>query len=135
MELQSDSYGSDHLPTEIRQINDEKVVVFTWDNGKQHRLSFEALRVFCPCAECCGHTPDQAKLIDGKLNVKVTSIEGVGHYAVKIGFDDDHDSGIYDWTALYNLGENFDKHWADYEEELQLAGKRRRPSVFAIKAV
>ncbi|ABK44141.1 protein of unknown function DUF971 [Magnetococcus marinus MC-1] len=135
MKLDQTRFGSAHLPTEIRQISAEKVLEITWENGLKSRYSMEALRVFCPCAECRGHTPDQKKLIDGKLDVTLKMIEPVGHYAVRLGFSDDHDSGIYDWEMLFDLDENMETYWKGYEAELQQAGKRRRPSVFAIKVV
>ena len=89
------SYGSKQTPTEIRQKSQEKKVIITWSTGETFEYTMEYLRVKCPCAECCGHTPDQAKLIDGQQNVTIRKISPVGHYAVKFVFSDNHDSGVY----------------------------------------
>lgn len=129
------SYGSDHIPTEIRQKRAEKEVVITWDTGEVFHYSMEYLRVKCPCADCCGHTPDQAKLIDGKENVTLKTITPIGHYAVKLIFSDDHDSGVFSWPTLFDLGVKKETYWQEYLQALKSAGKRRRPSVFPIKVV
>ncbi|MBF0124682.1 MAG: DUF971 domain-containing protein [Magnetococcales bacterium] len=127
------SYGSKQLPTEIRQLTAERKVIISWDSGERFEYSMEYLRVTCPCADCRGHTPSQRKLIDGKIDVTIRSITPVGHYAVKIIFSDDHDSGVYSWETLYDLGQQQSSYWQDYLDQLQAAGKRRRPSVFMIK--
>ncbi|OSM04328.1 gamma-butyrobetaine hydroxylase-like domain-containing protein [Magnetofaba australis] len=129
------TYKAKHIPTQFKQKRAEGVVETTWDNGESLTFTDEELRVFCPCADCRGHTPDQAKLIDGKQGVKITGIEAVGHYAVKISFSDDHDSGLYSWDMLYDLGVNKAAYWEKYLQDLEAAGKRRRPSVFMIKTV
>ena len=129
------SYGSQHIPTEIRQQNSEKRIIITWDTGEQFTYSWEFLRVQCPCAACSGHTPDQAKLIDGKQSIRIRAINPVGHYAVKLEFDDDHDSGVYSWETLFDMGVRMEGLWQSYLEALKTAGKRRRPSVFPIKVV
>ncbi|MBF0160016.1 MAG: DUF971 domain-containing protein [Magnetococcales bacterium] len=129
------SYGSKQIPTEIRQVTSERKVVISWNNGDRFEYSMEYLRIACPCADCRGHTPSQRKLIDGKSDVTIRSITPVGHYAVKIVFSDDHDSGVYSWESLYDLGQGQQGYWQDYLEQLQVAGKRRRPSVFMIKPV
>lgn len=129
------SYGSKQTPTEIRQKSQEKKVIITWSTGETFEYTMEYLRVKCPCAECCGHTPDQAKLIDGQQNVTIRKISPVGHYAVKFVFSDNHDSGVYAWDTLYDIGSNQESYWKEYLAELEKAGKRRRPSVFPIKPV
>ncbi len=129
------SYGSEHIPTEIRQKSQDRVVQITWDTGEVFLYSMEYLRVKCPCADCCGHTPDQAKLVDGKERVVIQSITPVGHYAVKIHFSDGHDSGVFSWSTLFDLGVNQAVYWSDYLDALQAANKRRRPSVFPIQVV
>lgn len=129
------SYGSEHVPVEIRQKQEAKEIVITWDTGEVFSYSMEYLRVKCPCADCCGHTPDQAKLIDGKQEVIIQKITPVGHYAVKLAFNDDHDSGVFSWPTLFDLGANQESHWQAYLEALKAANKRRRPSVFPIKVV
>lgn len=129
------SYGSEHTPTEIRQKRQERLVIITWDSGEVFSYTMEYLRVKCPCAECCGHTPDQAKLIDGKQDVTILNISPIGHYAVKFEFSDEHDSGVFSWETLFELGVKQESFWQAYLEELKAANKRRRPSVFSIKAV
>ncbi|MBF0454351.1 MAG: DUF971 domain-containing protein [Magnetococcales bacterium] len=129
------SYGSKHIPTEIRQITQEKLLRISWDTSEVFDYSMEYLRVMCPCADCKGHTPDQAKLIDGQQNVTIRSLVPTGHYAIKIIFSDGHDSGLFSWETLYDLGSHQEVYWKEYLAELEKAGKRRRPSVFAIKPV
>lgn len=126
------------MPTEIRQLSTERKVVIQWPSGNTSQsidYPMEYLRIACPCAECRGHTPSQRQLIDGKQDVVVTVITMVGHYAIKIAFSDGHDSGVYTWDNLYNLGISYDRYWSEYLQELQQAGKRRRPSVFMIKPI
>ncbi|MBF0627223.1 MAG: DUF971 domain-containing protein [Magnetococcales bacterium] len=126
------SYGSQHIPTEIRQKRAERVVEITWDTGEKFRYTMEYLRVQCPCAKCAGHTPEEAQLIDGQQDVTISAITPVGHYAVKIVFSDGHDSGLYSWETLFELGINQEAIWAAYLEALKVAGKRRKASVIPI---
>ena len=86
-----------------------------------YTLSAEYLRISSPSAEVRGHSPDQAVLQVGKSRVKLVGIEGVGHYAVKLEFDDGHDSGLYTWNYLHDLSINQQQHWADYLEQLNQA--------------
>ncbi|MBF0136129.1 MAG: DUF971 domain-containing protein [Magnetococcus sp. DMHC-1] len=129
------AYGSRHVPTELRQINKERLVRIVWNTGEQMELSMEFLRVVCPCADCRGHTPEQRKLIDGKQDVTITAITPVGRYAVKIAFSDNHDTGVYSWETLWEVGTEKETLWQTYLEDLQRAGKRRKPNVFPIKAI
>lgn len=129
------SYGSAYQPTEIRQITKDRLLKIQWTSGETFDYTMEYLRVSCPCAKCCGHTPDQAQLIDGKQEITIRSITPVGHYAVKILFSDDHDSGLYSWETLYDLGVRQEILWQEYLEALKKAGKRRKASVFTIKPV
>ena len=85
-------------------------------------MSAEYLRVHSPSAEVQGHSPDQAVLQIGKENVKIEAIEPVGNYAVLLRFSDDHDTGIYAWDTLYDLGENQDYNWKNYITRLRDAG-------------
>jgi len=126
------SYGSQHIPTEIRQKRAERVVEISWDTGERFVYSMEYLRVCCPCAKCAGHTPDQAQLIDGQQDVAITAMAPVGHYAIKIVFSDGHDSGLYAWETLFELGVNQEAIWNGYLEALRAAGKRRKASVIPI---
>ncbi|MBF0157752.1 MAG: DUF971 domain-containing protein [Magnetococcales bacterium] len=129
------NYGSTQTPVEIRQKRAAKVVEIAWANGRKFTYPMEYLRIGCPCADCRGHTPDQAKLIDGKEGVGIDRIEPVGHYAVKITFSDGHDTGVFSWEVLWDLGENQDAYWKAYLQDLERTGKRRKPTVFPIKPV
>lgn len=111
-------------PTEIRQKNKARMVEIAWGEVR-FEFTFEYLRVFCPCAACCGHHPSQKQLIHGKRDVLVTAITPVGHYAVRIGFNDGHDSGVYSWETLRGLGDDQEANWAGYLAELKAKGKSR----------
>lgn len=89
-------------------------------------LSCELLRVYSPSAEVRGHGHGQSVLQTGKENVLITKIEPIGHYAVKLVFDDGHSSGIYSWDYLYHLGKNKDTIWQDYLQALDDAGYKRQ---------
>ena len=87
-------------PTAIRNFNADARLEIEWDDDSLSCYSHERLRVQCPCAECRGHTPDQARVITDKEDVRVTHVELVGHYAIRIEFDDGHNTGIYTFTQL-----------------------------------
>ncbi|MBF0294393.1 MAG: DUF971 domain-containing protein [Magnetococcales bacterium] len=127
------SYGSSHIPTEIRQKRAERVLEVTWDTGEKFRYTMEFLRVQCPCAKCAGHTPAEAQLVDGKQDVVITELVPVGHYAIKCVFDDGHDSGLYSWETLFELGIHQEALWQAYLDALKAAGKRRKPSIIPIQ--
>ena len=129
------SYGSQHIPTEIRQKTADHCIEITWDTGEKCQYSMEYLRVNCPCAKCAGHTPEEAQLVDGKQGVTITAINPVGHYAIKFVFNDGHDSGLYSWETLFELGINQEAIWNAYLEALRVAGKRRKSSVIPIQLV
>jgi len=103
-----------------------------YENGENHTLTAEYLRVFSPSAEVQGHSPDQAVLQFGKKNVAFKDLEPQGHYAIKIVFSDGHDSGIYSWDYLYELAINHETKWQQYLDELQEAGKSRDPQFIAV---
>ena len=113
-------------PTEIKLHQVSKVLEIHFDDGQSFNLPCEYLRVFSPSAEVRGHGPGQETLQIGKENVNITAIEPVGHYAVKLVFDDGHDSGIYSWQTLYELGMDHEQNWRDYQERLQKAGLKRQ---------
>ncbi|MDP6968274.1 MAG: DUF971 domain-containing protein [Gammaproteobacteria bacterium] len=92
-----------------------------------YELSAEYLRVMSPSAEVRGHSPDQAQLQVGKRYVKLIGVEAVGHYAIKLIFDDSHDSGIYTWDYLYDLCSNQSQHWQTYLQALDNEQKSRDP--------
>ena len=94
----------------------------SFDDGNKFDLPFEYLRVYSPSAEVKGHGPGQEVLQVGKHDVGIDKIEPVGNYAVRLVFDDGHDSGLYSWDVLHDLGVNHDAKWQHYLERLQQAG-------------
>jgi len=102
-----------------------RVLEIEFDDGAKFRLPFEFLRVNSPSADVRGHGPGQETLQVGKKSVTITSLEPIGHYAIKPSFSDGHDSGIYSWEYLYELGQNQDRLWAEYLERLEAAGGSR----------
>ncbi|MEZ5560995.1 MAG: DUF971 domain-containing protein [Pseudomonadales bacterium] len=89
----------------------------------------ELLRVYSPSAEVRGHSADQRRLPTGKKYVTVTAIEPVGNYAVRLTFDDGHDSGLFSWEYLLDLGQNQERYWRDYDTELKAANASRLPTI------
>jgi DUF971 family protein len=104
-----------------------RVLELSYDDGKHHRLSCEFLRVYSPSAEVRGHGHGQEVLQTGKKDVEIVSIEPVGNYAIKPVFSDGHDTGLYSWDYLYELGENQEKLWTRYLERMAATGERREP--------
>ncbi|MDY6010016.1 MAG: DUF971 domain-containing protein [Duodenibacillus sp.] len=100
----------------------------TFDNGASYSFPIEFLRVFSPSAEVTGHTPDQAKLQVGKRDVEVEQIEPIGNYALRFVFSDGHDSGLYSWDYLAEIGENQEALWEAYLKELAEKGASRDPN-------
>ena len=99
-----------------------------FDDGSNFAMSCEYLRVYSPSAEVQGHGPGQEVLQKGKENVTIEKIDPVGTYAVCLHFDDGHDTGIYSWETLYDLGINHDQNWQKYLERLEQAGHKREES-------
>jgi len=122
----SSSNGSPK-PTEIKVKKDEKVLVVTFDNGKTFTLPAELLRVESPSAEVQGHSPAEKKVVSGRRHVGIMGVDMVGNYAVKIKFDDLHDSGIYSWELLYDFGERQEEIWNQYLADLEAKGLSREP--------
>ena len=112
-------------PTEIHLHQVSRVLEVAFDDGRQFSLPVEYLRVFSPSAEVRGHGPGQEVLQAGKREVNVKAIEPIGMYAVKLVFTDGHDTGIYSWDYLYDLGEKQEANWKTYLARLQSAGKTR----------
>ncbi len=110
----------------IRLKKKTKALVIHFSDGQQLTLPFELLRVYSPSAETQGHGPGQAEFLAGKKHVLIERIEPVGHYAVKLIFSDGHDSGLYTWSYLYQLGEQRDALWAAYLEQLDQMGVQRK---------
>ena len=102
---------------------------------KQFLLSAEYLRVFSPSAEVKGHGPGEEVLQTGKLHVGIEHIESAGNYAIKILFDDGHDSGIFSWDYLYQLSTNEAQNWQDYLHRLEAAGQARDPNTSVVKLI
>ena len=119
--------GTEHWPTELRLKRTEKVLEIAFDDGKRFRLPAEYLRVESPSAEVQGHGPSQKQLVAGRAHVGMLGLEAVGNYAVRIKFDDLHDTGIFSWRYLYQLGEEQEKRWTDYLSALEKAGLSREP--------
>ena len=113
-------------PTEIKLHQKTRVLEVHFDDGFTCNLPCEYLRVYSPSAEVQGHGPGQAVLQIGKEDVNITGIEQVGNYAIKIRYDDHHDTGIYSWSYLYRLGQDYQQNWADYLRRLREAGVSRR---------
>jgi DUF971 family protein len=105
---------SEALATEIRLRRATRVLQVSFADGSSFELPFEYLRVYSPSAEVKGHGPGQEVLVLGKENVGITAIEPVGQYAVKLVFDDGHDSGLYSWKYLHELGREREANWARY---------------------
>jgi len=114
-------------PTDIKLHQKSRKLEISFEDGKTYQLPCEYLRCFSPSAEVRGHGPGQETLQVGKEKVNITGIEPVGNYAVLLRFDDGHDTGIYSWETLYELGKNQDQYWADYLQKLEAAGHTRKP--------
>jgi DUF971 family protein len=119
--------GTQHWPVEIRLKRAEKVLELLFDDGERFRLPAEYLRVESPSAEVQGHGPGQKILIAGRAEVGITAVEPVGNYAVRLVFDDLHDTGIYSWSYLYELGREQGERWQRYLAALAAAGLTREP--------
>jgi DUF971 family protein len=122
------SLGTRHWPTEIRLRQAEKILEIDFDNGVTFRLPAELLRVESPSAEVQGHGPKQKQLVPGRAQVGIIGLEPVGNYAVRILFDDLHDTGIYSWSYLYELGERQQELWDAYVKALAAHGLSREPA-------
>jgi len=114
-------------PTEIRLKQAEKLLEITFDDGAAFRFPAEYLRVESPSAEVQGHGPGQKQLVAGRARVGIIGVEPVGNYAIRIVFDDLHDTGIYSWTYLYQLGREQERRWKEYIAALETHGLSREP--------
>jgi DUF971 family protein len=112
-------------PTDIVLHAKSRTLELSFDDGSTFTLPCELLRVFSPSADVRGHGPGQGVLQVGKEDVAITAVEPVGNYAVKLVFDDGHDTGLYSWDYLYELGTHRDEMWAQYLEALNKAGHQR----------
>jgi DUF971 family protein len=123
----SETFGTKHWPKEIRLKKAEKILEVEFDNGRTFEYPAEYLRVESPSAEVQGHAPDQKQIVAGRRHVGILSVEPVGHYAVRLKFDDLHDTGIFSWEYLYHLGENRQAIWLAYLDALTAKGLSREP--------
>ncbi|MCZ8260000.1 MAG: DUF971 domain-containing protein [Beijerinckiaceae bacterium] len=114
-------------PVELRVRADRKALLTSFDDGFAAEIPAEMLRVMSPSAEVQGHTPDERKTVPGKRDVMILGVEPVGNYAIRIRFDDLHDSGIYGWPLLYRFGRDREALFAEYLAELEAKGLSREP--------
>ena len=115
------------VPVEIRLHRAERRLEVAFDDGSRFEYPAEYLRVESPSAEVQGHGPEERRLVSGRLHVGVLSLEPVGNYAIRILFDDLHDTGIYSWDYLHALGREREARWEAYLEALRARGLRREP--------
>jgi len=113
------------VPTDIIYHRTSRLLELVYPDQSSVQLSSEFLRVHSPSAEVRGHTPDQAKLQYGKKNVNIIQIVLQGSYAIRISYDDEHDTGVYTWHYLWELAENKTTYWQEYLQTLLTAGKSR----------
>lgn len=112
-------------PTKLTVRKDRKSLEIVFGENEAYELTAEILRVLSPSAEVQGHSPEQRKTISGKRDVGIMQMEPVGNYAVRITFDDMHETGIFTWAYFRELGENLDEKWKDYLAELKEKGYSR----------
>jgi DUF971 family protein len=114
-------------PIELRVKREERALEIEFDDGATFRLPAELLRIESPSAEVKGHGAEPKKVVPGKRNVGIAAVEPTGNYAIRIIFDDGHDTGIYSWRYLHELGEHHDELWAIYLNALAAKGLSRDP--------
>jgi len=112
-------------PKELRVSKDRRTLTVTFPDHAPFELPAEMLRVLSPSAEVQGHAPEQRVTVPGKRNVAIVRIEPIGNYAVRISFDDMHDTGIFTWTYLHELGHEKEARWSAYLAELEQKGLSR----------
>ena len=113
------------IPSEIKLHQKSRRLELIYENGENYSLDFEYLRVYTPSAEARGHGVGQETLQTGKRDVDVERIEPVGTYALRLVFSDGHDSGLYSWDLLYNLGKHHDELWQEYLNQIETQGMSR----------
>ena len=121
------AFGTEHWPTEIRLKKAEKRLEIDFDDGARFSYPAEFLRVESPSAEVQGHGPSQKQVVAGRQHVGILEIEPVGNYAIRIKFDDLHDTGIFTWRYLWELGVEYATRWPAYLEALAAKGQSREP--------
>ena len=115
-------------PTDIKLHQRSRILEVTFEDESHFTFPVEYLRVYSPSAEVQGHGPGQEVLQIGKEDVNIERIEPIGHYAVRLAFDDNHDTGLYSWEYLYELGVTYDDRWQDYLARLEAGGHKRKPT-------
>ncbi|MDH5388692.1 MAG: DUF971 domain-containing protein [Gammaproteobacteria bacterium] len=113
-------------PTDISLHQKSRILELTYDDGANYKLPCEYLRVYSPSAEVTGHGPGQEILQLNKEEVNITAIEPQGNYALKLVFDDKHDTGLYTWEYLHELGSKYEEKWQNYLDRLKEAGHERK---------
>ncbi len=113
-------------PSEITLHQSSKILEIAFNSGDRFKLPCEYLRVFSPSAEVRAHTGEVAKLVTNKEDVNINNISPVGQYAIKIFFDDDHNSGLFDWNMLFKLGRDYEKNWSRYLARCEESGYTRK---------
>ncbi|MCI0750180.1 MAG: DUF971 domain-containing protein [Nevskiales bacterium] len=122
-------------PTLIKLHRKSRVLEIGYVDGTQYRLSCEYLRVYSPSAEVRGHGGGEPLLVPGKRQVNIETVEPVGQYAVRLRFDDGHDTGLYSWDVFEDLGKNHEAYWARYLERLAQHGLSRDSDVTKLSAL
>ena len=124
----TETLGNRHHPVEIRCKREAKLLEIDFDDGRSFELPAELLRVESPSAEVQGHSPTQKTIVAGKKNVGIKGVEPVGTYAIRIRFDDGHDTGLYTWDWLYRIGAEQEHIWRAYLDALEQRGLSREPA-------
>ena len=123
----SETIGTEHWPDEIRYISEDKRLEVGFDNGVRFSYPAELLRVESPSAEVQGHSASQKKTVAGRRHVGFMAIEPVGNYAIRIRFDDLHDTVLCSWKFPFQFGENQDAIWQTYLDAIEAQGLSREP--------
>lgn len=123
----NDPFSFPYTPADIRLRRVEKVLDITFDDGSCFSFPAEFLRVHSPSAEVQGHSPEERQVVAGRRHVGILGLELVGQYAIRIDFDDLHDTGIYSWRILYDFGLRQESLWAHYLKEMEELGFSRDP--------
>ncbi|MEQ8443565.1 MAG: DUF971 domain-containing protein [Alphaproteobacteria bacterium] len=125
--MTEDGFSTKAWPEEIKLRKDDKRLDVSFDDGKRFSFPAEYLRVESPSAEVQGHSPSQKQTVAGRRHVGIMKLEPVGNYAMRILFDDLHDTGIYSWQYLYELGIEYEDRWDRYLKDLEAKGLSREP--------
>ena len=123
----NETFSAKHRAAEVRYISADKRLEVDFEDGRTFTYPAEYLRVESPSAEVQGHGPGQKQIVAGRRHVGIMEIEPVGNYAIRIRFDDLHDTGIFSWDYLYELGQSQDDKWATYLAEVERRGLSREP--------